>query len=108
MHVKTLFVSRVEIETMLSIGKTKLMSFDRISQSRNKRNIMIQVIVFKHNIKSNAIQIPNNHIQNGNLSVQSLSRDNLIIIDDSVTYNEVHTNVSTSFDQCWGRRTPSW
>ena len=104
MYVKTLFVSGVEIQTTLSIVKTKLTSFNRISQSRHKMNVIFQGIVSKHDAKPNAIRISHNHIQNGDLSVQSLSRDNPIIVDDIIPYNKVHTNVSISFDQCWGRR----
>ena len=73
-YTKSLFVTRVAIEMTLSIDTTKITSFERSSQSRNIRKTRFKVVVSKHDVNSNAIQIANNHIQNGDFLILSSSR----------------------------------
>ena len=96
------FITRVEIQMMLSIDNIKLTSFDHINRSRTKRNIRFKGNSAKTDVRSNAIRFSNEHIQNGDLSVLSSAKDNPML-DDSVGYC-IDNSLLSSFDQGWGRR----
>ena len=96
------FITRVEIQMMLSIDNIDLTSFDHINQSRTKRNIRFKGNSVKTDMRSNAIRYSNEHIQNGDISVLSSAKDNPEL-DDSVGHC-IDNSVLSSFDQGWGRR----
>ena len=96
------FITRVEIQMMLSIDNINLTSFDHINRSRTKRNIRFKGNSAKTDVRSNAIRFSNDHIQNGDLSVLSSAKDNPVL-DDSVGYC-IDNSVLSTFDQGWGRR----
>ena len=95
------FITRVEIEMMLSIDPMNIIRFDS-KQSRNRRKTTFKGTNIREDVRSNAIRFANDHIQNGVLSVLSSAIDNPIL-DDSVGYN-IDNNVVSSFDKGWGRR----
>ena len=90
------FITRVEIEMMLSIHPMNIISFDS-KQSRNRRKATFKGTNIREDVRSNAIRFANDHIQNGVLSVLSSAIDNPIL-DDSVGYN-IDNNVVSSFDK---------
>ena len=95
------FITRVDIEMILSIDPMNIVSFDS-KQNRNKRKTTFKGTNIREDVRSNAIRFANDHIQNGILSVLSSSKDNPML-DDSVGYN-IDNNVVSSFDKGWGRR----
>ena len=95
------FITRVEIEMMLSIDPMNIVSFDS-KQSSNRRKTTFKGSSIREDVRSNAIRFANNHIQNGVLSVLSSAKDNPIL-DDSVGYN-IDKNVVSSLEKGWGRR----
>ena len=101
MYQINFFITRVEIEMILSIDPMNIVSFDS-KQNRNKRKTTFKGTNIREDVRSNAIRFANDHIQNGILSVLSSSKDNPML-DDSVGYN-IDNNVVSSFDKGWGRR----
>ena len=96
------FITRVEIEMILSIDHINIVSFDSFKQRRNKRKTTFKGDHTREDMRSNAIRFANNHILNGDLSVLSSTKDNPIL-DDSVGYN-IDNNIVSTFDKGWGRR----
>ena len=62
-----------------------IVSFDSSKQHRNKRKTTFKGDNTKEDMRSNAVRFPNNHIQNGDLSVLLSAKDNPIL-DDSAGY----------------------
>ena len=99
MYPTNSFITRVEIEMMLSINPMNIISFDS-KQSSNRRKTTFKDTNISEDVRSNAIRFANDHIQNGVLSVLSSAKDNPIL-DDSVGYN-IDSNVVSSFNKGWG------
>ena len=102
LYTINLFITRVEIQMMLSLENIKLTSFNYATRNTKKRNIRFKGNSAKTDVRSNAIRYTNEHIQNGDLSVLSSARDNPVL-EDSVGYS-IDNSVLSSFDQGWDRR----
>ena len=93
------FVSNVTIEMMLPFGK--ISTFDRLSKKQN-RNMRKKVTNFvKKDVRTEAIRITNNLIQQGDVRITSAMNDDPIL-DESSTFD--HTLILLPFPQGWGRR----
>ena len=97
------FISRVQIQLMLPIGN--LTSFDLITRNRTKCNRRFHGNQSRQDSRSKAIRMANHHIQSGDLSVLSSTKDNPIL-DDSRSFNLDDETVSL-FNEGWGRRANS-
>ena len=100
LYAKSLFITRVKIDHMLSIGG--LTSFDLLSHNRSQMKKGFKGDNTRQDLKSKAIRMANDHIQTGDLSILSSTKDNPLL-NDSVDYDMSNSNLP-NFEQGWGRR----
>jgi len=97
------FITRVKLQLMLPVGN--LTSFDLIALNRTKCNGRFHGQQNRQDSRSKAIRMANHHIQNGDLSVLSSTKDNPIL-DHSSSFN-LDDETLSKFNEGWGRRANS-